>query len=152
MADTSKSSSLEQQSAEEEIFKIVEEWLGCGVSRNPKVKINRNTLVHIEPDFYSEEHCIIGEIFAHIGGNKKGQDTKVAKDILKMLLIENDRGKRFRKIIVVCDEQEKRALNGKSALVECIRQFGIELKRIEIPDELRNIIVSAQDRQIMING
>ena len=97
--------------------------------------MNNNDKVHIEPDFYSEEHSIIGEIFAHIGGNKRGQSTKIANDILKMLLIEKDRCKSYRKIIVVCDEQEERTLSGKSALAESIRQFGIELKRVEISNE-----------------
>ena len=131
--------------AEDEIFCLVEDWLGCKVSRNPKIKMNNNDKVHIEPDFYSEEHSIIGE-------NKRGQSTKIANDILKMLLIEKDRCKSYRKIIVVCDEQEERTLSGKSALAESIRQFGIELKRVEISNELRETILSAQNRQVMING
>lgn len=151
MADTKKSSSLVQQRAEDEIFCMVEEWLGCKVSRNPKVKMCNDYSVHIEPDFYSEEHSIIGEIFAHIGGNKRGQSSKIANDILKMLLIEKDRCKSFRKIIVVCDEHEERTLSGKSALVESIRQFGIELKRVEISDVLRETIIAAQNRQVMVN-
>ena len=152
MLDTKKSSSLEQQRAEDEIFCMVEDWLGGKVSRNLKVKMSNNDSVHIEPDFYSEEYSIIGEIIAHIGGNKRGQSTKIANDILKMLLLEKDRGRSFRKIIVVCDEQEEKTLSGKSALAESIRQFGIELKRVDISDELRDSIVSAQIRQVMING
>ena len=120
MTDTKKSSSLEQQGAEDEIFCKVEEWLGYTVNRKPKVKMCQNDSVYIEPDFYSEEDSIIGEIFAHIGGNKRGQNTKIANDILKMLLIEKDRCKSYRKIIVVCDEQEERTLSGKSALAESI--------------------------------
>lgn len=108
MIDTKNSSSLEQQRAEDEIFCMVEEWLGCTVSRNLKVKLCNNDSVHIEPDFYSEEQSVIGEIFSHIGGNKRRQSTKVANDILKMLLIEKDRCISFRKIIVVCDEQEEK--------------------------------------------
>ena len=120
MADTKKSSSLEQQMAEDEIFCMVEDWLGCKVSRNPKIKMNNNDKVHIEPDFYSEEHSIIGEIFAHIGENKRGQSTKIANDILKMLLIEKDRCKSYRKIIVVCDEQEERDLDWDDLPTESI--------------------------------
>lgn len=37
------------------------------------------------------------------------------------------------------------------ALAESIRQFGIELKRVDISDELRDTILSAQNRQDMIN-
>ena len=154
MVDTKKSSSLEQQRAEDEIFCMVEEWLGCKVNRNPKVRMCNNDTVHIEPDFYSEEHSIIGEIFSHIGSNKKGQKGKIAADILKMLLIEKDRGRSFRKIIVVCDEMEEKALKGKSALAESIYQFGIELKRVDISDELRETLIATQKEQAeaMING
>ena len=152
MAGTKKSSSLEQQRAEDEIFCMVEDWLGCKVSRNPKVKIRNNDSVHIEPDFYSEEYSIIGEIFSHIGRNKKGQKGKIAADILKMLLIEKDRGRSYRKIIVVCDEMEEKALTGKSALAESIYQFGIELKIVDISDELRETLISVQKEQIMVNG
>ena len=152
MADTKKSSSLEQQMAEDEIFCLVEDWLGCKVSRNPKIKMNNNDKVHIEPDFYSEEHSIIGEIFAHIGKNKVGQKNKIANDILKMLLIEKDRDRRYRKIIVVCDEQEEKSLTGKSALAESVKQFGIEIKRVKISEDLKDTILSAQNRQVMING
>ncbi|MGO5072192.1 hypothetical protein ACTQ30_15875, partial [Roseburia faecis] len=126
-----------------------------GVRKTGTTLIRVSTVMgtlYIEPDFYSEEHSIIGEIFAHIGGNKRGQSTKIANDILKMLLIEKDRCKSYRKIIVVCDEQEERTLSGKSALAESIRQFGIELKRVEISNELRETILSAQNRQVMING
>lgn len=64
---------------------------------------------YIQPDFYSEEPGIIGEIFAHIGKPKKAQDNKIANDIWKMLLLEKITGKQFRKVIVVCDEAEKRS-------------------------------------------
>ena len=35
---------------------------------------------------------------------------------------------------------------------ETIRQFGIEIMKIEIEDEMRNIILEAQKRQIMVNA
>lgn len=52
---------------------------------------------------------------------------------------------------MVCDEQEEKTLSGKWALAESIRQFGIELKRVDISDELRDTIISIQSRQGMIN-
>ncbi len=152
MTDTKKSCSVEQQMAEDEMFRLIEKELGCDVDRNVRVTMDKNRSVHIEPDFYSEEHGIIGEIFAHIGRNKRGQTTKIANDILKMLLLEKDRGRTFHKIIIVCDRQEEKALSGNSALAESIRQFGIELRRVKISDELKREILAAQSRQIMRNG
>ena len=94
----------------------------------------------MQPDFYSEEQLIVGEIFAHVGKPKKAQDNKVANDILKMLLLEKTTGKQYRKIIVVCDASEKKKLEGKSVLAESIRQFGIEILCVEIDTDMIQIL------------
>lgn len=152
MVDTSKSSSHEQQLAEDFIFEIVKEWLNCSLEKNAKIYLKDNKYTYIQPDFYSEQECIVGEIFAHIGKTKKAQDNKIANDILKMLLLEKVTGKKYRKIIVVCDESEEKKLMGLSALAESIRQFDIEIKKIDIPEELYKTLLDAQARQVMING
>ena len=105
----------------------------------------------MQPDFYSEEQLIVGEIFAHIGKPKKAQDNKVANDILKMLLLEKITGKQYRKIVVVCDTTEKKKLEGKSVLAESIRQFGIEILYIEIDTNMKQQIMDAQELQKMTN-
>ena len=107
--------------------------------------------LHIQPDFYSEQDCIIGEIFAHIGKPKKAQDNKIANDILKMLLLEKKTNKQYRKIVVVCDEAEEKKLQGLSALAESIRQFDIEIMYIELDEDIRNQIIEAQELQRMTN-
>ena len=149
MVDTSKSDSSEQQEAEVYIAMTVEEWLGCTVERNVKVYLSDG--VHIEPDLYSEKDKIICEIYAHIGEMKVGQRHKVAQDILKMLLLEKSKRQIFRKIIVVTDERVEKYLNGQSFIAESIREFGIEVKRISVSQEVYNKISSAQKRQIMVN-
>ena len=105
----------------------------------------------MQPDLYSEDKYIVGEIFAHIGKPKKAQDNKIANDILKMLLLEKITGKQYRKIIVVCDLSEKKKLEGQSVLAESIRQFGIEILYIEISEDIRNQILNAQELQKMTN-
>lgn len=88
----------------------------------------------------------------HISGNpKKAQDNKIANDILKMLLLEKTTGKQYRKIIVVCDLEEKKKLDGKSVLAESIRQFGIEILHIELDAETQAQILKAQELQKMTN-
>lgn len=150
MVDTSKSSSHEQQNAETYIASVVEEWLGCSVARNSKVVLADG--VHIEPDLYSEKDKIICEIFAHIGSLKVGQQHKISQDILKMLLLEKSKSTTYRKVIVVADDKVEKYLNGKSFIAESIRQFGIEIKRINLSEELYNTISNAQARQTMINA
>ena len=129
---------------------MVEEWLGCPVNRNEKVVLSEG--VHIEPDLFSEDNRIICEIFAHIGSLKVGQQHKISQDILKMLLLEQCRGTMYRKIIVVADDKVEKYLNGKSFIAESIRQFGIEIKRINLSDELYTMISNAQARQTMVNA
>ena len=152
MIDTNKSNSTEQQYAGHVIFQEVERLLNIDLKENPKIYLADNRYTYIEPDFYSEENNIVGEIFAHIGKPKKAQDNKIANDILKMLLLEKVKGKRYRKIIVVCDEMQENKLKGLSTLAESIRQFDIEVMKVDISEELRKQVIFAQERQRMINA
>ena len=152
MINTNKSSSTEQQYAGHIIFSEVEQLLNVKLVENPKIYLADNRYTYIEPDFYSEENCIVSEIFAHIGKPKKAQDNKIANDILKMLLLDRVTGKKYRKIIVVCDEAQENKLKGLSALAESIRQFGIEIIKVDISDDLKKQITDAQERQKMINA
>ncbi len=150
MIDTSKSSSHEQQNAEVYIASIVEAWLDCSVEKNAKVVLSDG--VHIEPDLYSEKDKIICEIYAHIGSLKGGQKHKISQDILKMLLLEKSKSAEYRKVIVVADDKVEKYLNGKSFIAESIRQFGIEIKRINLSNEIYEKVSDAQKMQKMINA
>lgn len=150
--NTYKSSSIEQTQAEEYIFKKVEQKLKINLDRNKKIFLADNSYTYIQPDFISEKELIVGEIFAHIGKPKKAQDNKISNDILKMLLLEKVTGNTYRKVIVVCDDEEEKKLKGLSVLAESIRQFDIEVIRIEIDDKLKEKLLNAQRRQKMINA
>lgn len=149
MEGREKSNSFEQQMAEQIIFEKVRNWLNKDLKENAKILVGKT---YMQPDFYSKEDGIIGEIFAHIGKPKKGQDNKIANDILKMLLLEKIEKRTYRKIIVVCDEQEREKLKGTSVLAECIKQFDIEVKMIDIETDLRSMLIAAQKRQRMTNA
>ena len=149
MIDTKQSDSREQQELEIYVSEEVGKWLECNLQRNPKVFLADG--VHIEPDLYSEEEHIICEVFAHQGALKVGQQHKVSQDILKMLLLDKVKGVTYRKIIVVADEKVESYLKGKSFVAESIRQFGIEIKKIDIPAGIRDTILKAQARQVMVN-
>ena len=150
MMDTMKSSSHEQREIERYVFAEMEDMLQVSLQNNPKVFLAEG--VHIEPDFYSKEEKIVGEIFAHHGKTKGGQNHKVAQDILKMLLLEKMQGITYRKFLVICDKQMEKVLTGKSALAESIRQFDVQLLCVELPEELSDRILNAQRRQVMINN
>ena len=150
MDNLHKSSSHIQTKAEEVIFSQIEKLFNIRFEKNKKIYLSDN-VTYMQPDFYSEEQLIVGEIFAHIGKPKKAQDNKVANDILKMLLLEKTTGKQYRKIIVVCDTDEKKKLEGKSVLAESIRQFGIEILCVEIDSDMKQQIIDAQKLQKMTN-
>ena len=147
-----KSSSHVQMKTEDIIFQKVKKIFNIKFDKNKKLYLADNAFTYMQPDFYSEENGIIGEIFAHIGKPKKAQDNKIANDILKMLLLEKTTGRKYRKIIVVCDMSEKNKLEGKSVLAESIRQFGIEIMYVEIDQDIQNQIIEAQKLQRMINA
>lgn len=149
MLNTKKSDSTEQQELEIYVSEEVEKWLECDLQKNPKIFLAEG--VHIEPDLYSEEEHIICEIFAHQGALKVGQQHKVSQDILKMLLLDKIKGIEYRKVIVVADEKVESYLRGKSFVAESIRQFGIEIMKIDISADIRKTILAAQARQVMVN-
>ena len=151
MENSYKSSSHVQMQAEKVIFSKVEGLLNIKLERNKKIYLADNAFTYMQPDFYSEEQCVVGEIFAHIGKPKKAQDNNIANDILKMLLLERITGNKYRKIIVVCDAAEKKKLEGQSVLAESIRQFNIEVLYIEIDADTQKQILAAQELQKMTN-
>lgn len=151
MGNLHKSSSHVQRQAEDVIFQKVRDLLCVELERNKKIYLADNAFTYLQPDFYSEEHRIVGEIFAHIGKPKKAQDNKIANDILKMLSLEKVTGKSYRKILVVCDVAEKKKLEGQSVLAESIRQFDVEVIYVEIDTETKKQILEAQALQKMTN-
>ena len=68
-----------------------------------------------------------------------------------MLLLEKTKGVNYRKMIVIVDDTIEEYLKGKSFIAESIRQFGIEIKKIDLPDGTYESVVNAQKRQFMVN-
>jgi len=150
-----KSSSKEQQMAEEEILKQLfsdQNWCMDNFCINESISLGKNVSVCICPDFYSEKDGIIGEIHSHVGKLKPSQAHKISADILKMLLFEKVRHIKLRKMLVVCSEDEAAQLSGNSHLGEAIRQFGIELVCVHVQQDTYDRLVLAQKRQKMVNA
>lgn len=129
------SSSEYQCELEKQLFKETQKRLGIKLQANPDLLIHSDPAVSIVPDFYSHEHCIIGEIHAHAGKLKGGQPDKIASDVLKMLLHDKAMGCTFQKYIVVCSKEEHQQLTGTSALAEAIRQFDIRIMLIPLEEK-----------------
>lgn len=144
MRKNMESSSVEQQEAEKSIRGEISALLKVPVEWNKKIAISEG--VSIEPDVYSDAG-IIGEIYAHIGQLKSGQQKKISQDILKMLLLEKVRDQTFDKYIFVIDEEVEEYLKGKSFIAKSVEQFEIRVHRVDISEEMRCNVLAAQKRQ-----
>ena len=134
MIDTTRSNSEEQRSIENYVIREIERILGFPLERNVSVQLADN--IYINPDFYSNDQTIVGEIYGHVGTLKVGQQRKISQDILKLLLLDKSKDMSYRKIITIVDDTVEKYLKGKSFIAESIRQFGIEIIRINLPDEI----------------
>lgn len=136
--------SSEQQLAHKEILFLINNNSKLNLL-SQKVLLD-NTLFQV--DGYSENPSILCEIYSRIGKMKVAQHNKISKDILKMLFIEKLSNKKFRKIIAFADEEAAQPfLDGESWYAQLKEQFEIEVKIIQIPEELKNSILQAQKRQ-----
>jgi hypothetical protein len=138
------SDSGEQQQAEMVIADLLEKSLELCLERNKRLDFNNS---YVDVDLFCESPAIVAEIYAHIGRLKVAQFNKLATDAFKMLYIERMTSKSFRKMIVVCDGEVFASLNGGSWKASAIREFGIEIKKINITDDLKTKIINAQKRQ-----
>ena len=150
MIDTTRSNSEEQRSIENYVIREIERILGFPLERNVSVQLADD--IYINPDFYSNDQTIVGELYAHVGTLKVGQQRKISQDTLKLLLLDKSKDMSYRKIITIVDDTVEKYLKGKSFIAESIRQFGIEIIRINLPDELYCKIQNAQSRQNLINN
>jgi len=142
------SDSKEQRESEKIILEIINE--------SEKLKLKPTKLIidgiSFNLDGYSERPSVLCEIYSHIGRLKPAQKYKVANDILKMLLIEKMKKKVFRKILVFADEKaSKNYFEGDSRTSRFIKYFNIDMLLVDLPDEIRDKIIEAQKRQLMIN-
>ena len=118
---------------------------------NKTLYLKANPKTSIEPDFYSEEKRIIGEVHSHLGKLKPAQMNKVASDVLKMLLFEEDRGEVYNKYLVVCSKEEEVQLTGNSHVAQAIRNHNIKVLCFDIDDEAINALRIAMKEQSLIN-
>ncbi|MBQ9281456.1 MAG: hypothetical protein IJ207_04575 [Treponema sp.] len=139
-------SDVQQEIEKKQLEKLKAKLNIIDFEENPTLFLSDNK-IKIEPDFYSEDKKIIGEIHTHLGKLKGSQPDKIASDILKMVLFEKDKQTVFQKIIVVCSEEEYKQLQGNSFLAEAIRQFKIRLCFFELTEEEKKELKKTIDKQ-----
>lgn len=144
MQERHPSDSTEQQLAHKEILSLLNVKHQLKLE-SKKVLIN-NTLFQV--DGYSENPPILCEIYSRIGRMKVAQTNKIGKDILKMLLIEKMNNKTFRKIIAFANEEAAHCFSGGESWYAKLKDnFNIEILVIDISQELKESLLTAQKRQ-----
>lgn len=142
---SNKSDSSIQIEEQKILFSKVREILNCSLEYNPKVNIDYD--IHIEPDFYSFENRIIGEIYVHQGNLLPAHKDKISGDFLKMILLEKKMNCEYKKIFVTNNEKIKKFLDGHSWLAESSRAFSIDVWFMESSPDRKNEILNAQRLQ-----
>lgn len=141
------SDSTEQQAAEGHMLTSLQSRLGCKFEANAELPIN----IGVKPDAIDAVNKIVVEVYARVGEVKGAQLHKIKGDILKLALIGKRLGDDWRKIMCFASNEAAKYVQGKSWVAEAAREFGVEIFIVELPEEQKENIISAQKRQRMVN-
>ena len=143
------SDSAVQQCAESAIVSALAEQLDVrGGLRSKRIATLGDTYVQL--DACSNDDSILVEAYARQGKLKGAQIKKISQDILKLALLKRDaRLRDSRALIVFASEEACASITGW--IRSAAEQFGVELLVVDIPEALRDQILSAQARQVMVN-
>lgn len=109
------------------------------------IRLDDGTLFSV--DGVNRTARVFCEIFAHVGKMLDGQEKKLAKDMLKLLAVEDALGAKWRKIICIVDDPARKFLAGKSWCASVVRQFRFEVLMPALDDGLRLQLKTVQDKQ-----
>lgn len=121
--------------------------LGCKFVPNAELPLD----IGVKPDAIDLMSQVVVEVYARVGEVKGAQLHKIKGDILKLALIEKRLGHGWRKIMCFASNEAAKYVQGKSWVAEAAREFGVEIFIVELPEEQKNNVVSAQSRQRMVN-
>jgi hypothetical protein len=144
----SDSDSTEQRNAERRIFDAIERTVGKALQ--PR----RLTLpggANVAVDGVANDHSVLVEVFAHQGALKGGQRHKIATDVLKLITIARDLTPRPRLILAFAEPGLADWAAGRSWLAASLLAWGVEVVIVELHDDIRSEIRTAQARQVMVN-
>lgn len=143
-AATAPGSSLEQQEAEDLMIGLLGKTLGV-----PLVK-KRFELPEggwLEIDGYCDSPRILCEAWAHIGKPKSAQKNKVMADAIKLLYAVSLAPGHQRLILAFVDDGAASHFRGASWMAQALKACGIETHVVALPSDVRERILSAQERQ-----
>jgi len=142
-----QSDSHEQRSAEPLIRERVS--VAVGVELTPR-SLRLEGGARVDVDGVAPDESVLVEIFAHQGRLKGAQFHKVARDALKLITLRRSRSE-CRLIIAFGDPDAAACVSAGSWLAEALRAWEIEVFIVDLDDDVRAGLRSAQARQLMVN-
>jgi hypothetical protein len=142
------SDSAEQRDAEARILAAVGEKLG-GVEVKPK-RVDLPGGTYVAVDGVADQPNTFVEVYAHLGPLRGGQVHKVAQDILKLVTLGRAHPEAHL-VLAFADEDAAAHVSGTGWLAEAVETWGVEVIVVELPEDIRAAIQSAQLRQVMVN-
>ena len=137
--------SSEQRRAERAMLDALGERLGLVL--NPR-RLERPGGVRVEVDGADDNLTVLVECWAHQGPAKVAQKYKLVNDAVKLHWIGSTASSTPpRRIICVTDAAAVQHLQGRSWQAQAIRDLGVEIAVVELPEPLRAAVAAAQDRQ-----
>lgn len=142
------SDSAEQRDAEPLILAELEVVLGVALAKR-SLQLPGGSRVEI--DGADADGSVFVEVFSHQGRLKGGQVHKVARDALKLITVARDQPASVRLFLAFADDAAAACVCGKSWLSEALSNWGIEVFVADLSDEVREGLLAAQARQMMVN-
>jgi len=142
-----QSDSHEQRSAEPLIRQAVS--TAVGVELEPR-SLRLDGGARVDVDGVAPDESVLVEIFAHQGRLKGAQFHKVARDALKLVTLRRSRSS-CRLIIAFGDPEAAACVSAGSWLAEALRVWEIEVVVVDLNEDVRASLRSAQARQVMVN-
>jgi hypothetical protein len=136
--------SLEQREAETVMIGLLSTRLGIEL-RPERVKLPAGGWLQL--DGYSAAPLVACEAWAHQGEAKSAQKDKVTKDILKLMFVRSFLGDDTKLVLLFSDEAAAKFLRGRSWRGQAMKTLGIEIEMVDLPPDVREKVVLAQQRQ-----
>jgi hypothetical protein len=137
--------SAEQREAEVVILAELARQIGIPLAPR-KFPLEAGVIVTV--DGASQHPPVLVEIWAHQGPPKPAQKAKVIADAFKLLWLDlSFFDKRARKILALSDDAAAGHFRGHTWVALALRDLGIEVIVVQLPDTMKAQIRRAQGRQ-----
>lgn len=78
---------------------------------------------------------------------RRDSDSSVQKQLEDLLVSEYEKRVKFKKVILVCGQEEKAYLEGDSFVADAIKQFKVDVEYIGLTPEQESLLLSTAKKQ-----